>query len=440
MRRILIFCCLLLAGAWHASALAQSATGIGLRLFQSGLNQPVSVIRTDSEHYYFAELAGRIRVRTPDGVLQAQPALDMSASTFQCSWLGQMQSLAVVTGDEKGLLNIAADQGFSVHRQLYALYTTTSRIVLVRLRASTDFLTLLPASCEVVLMTEANASNHIGGGLSFGPDGLLYIALGEQFSSCSRVVSTGIGCDSSNAGSPSLHPFSKVLWGKILRINPNGTTAAGHALCGLPSNMAASYNAPNDNGFGVPNRCEEIYAYGLRNPWRISVDSQNNNVLIGDVGISGQEELNIATSAGADFGWPCLHGLSIMSGSGSSCAGVTTNSTTTASLLFDRLESTSIVGGVRLRRGDRFNGHYLGTDISKTIHFSPGGITGAINQMQPQWPKTVLRPVELFRAAPLSFPVSITDDRRGNVYLVDLAGSVYQFEFDDTIIFRNNFE
>jgi glucose/arabinose dehydrogenase len=426
-------------------AFGQSATGIGLRLLQADLIQPVSMIKADNEHYYFAELAGRIRVRTPDGVLLEQPAIDMSLSSFQCSWLGQMQSLPVVSGGEKGLLNIAADEGFSVHRRIYALYTTATRIVLVRLLASAGFTVLQPASCEVVLMTEASVSNHLGGGLAFGPDGLLYIGLGEQFSHCPRVVAPSdprsSGCQSST-GLPALHPLSRILWGKILRINPNGITAAGHSLCGLPSANVASYSAPDGNAFGAADRCQEVLAYGLRNPWRVSVDWQSNDVLVGDVGNSGAEELNVAVAAaaGTDFGWPCLHGLSALSGSGSGCVGVTINNTTTASLLFNAEESRAIVGGVRLRRGDRFNGHYLGADISQKIHFSPGGSTAGFNQLRPLWPKTVLSSIDLLRPVQLSFPVSINDDRRGNFYLVDLSGSVYQFLFDDTIIFRNHFE
>jgi hypothetical protein len=441
LRVVLSWWLVMLVMASIPKAHGQSATGIGLRLLQADLVQPVSMFKADNDYYYFAELAGRIRVRTPSGILLEQPAIDMSLSGFQCSWLGQMQSLPLVSGGEKGLLNIAAEAGFSAHRRIYALYTTATRIILVRFLASTDFTVLQPASCEVILMTEASATIHFGGGLSFGPDGLLYIAFGEQTSRCSRVVgpSNPPICQS-GTGLPTLHPFSNIFWGKVIRIDPAGTTAAGHTLCGVPSAHAAKYRAPDGNAFGITNRCPEVLAYGLRNPWRLSVDRQTNDLLVGDVGNAGAEELNVvaAAAAGADFGWPCLHGLSSLNATG--CSGVTINNTTTANLLFDRLESTGIVGGVRLRRADRFNGHYLGTDISRKIHFSPGGASAGLNQLQPLWPKSVLQPNELLGPAPLGFPVSIHDDQQGNVYLVDLSGSVYQFLFDDTIIFRNHFE
>jgi glucose/arabinose dehydrogenase len=156
-------------------------------------------------------------------------------------------------------------------------------------------------SCTVILRADQDFTNHNGGNIVFGPDGYLYLGLGDGGSGgdpCSRaqtldpasLVNTGSSCPadatySNNGGDPQ----SRALLGKMLRLDADGTTAAGSGLlCGRPrmahsAEYAIPPSQPGAATGSISSACDEVWAYGLRNPWRFSFDVAGN-MIIGDVG------------------------------------------------------------------------------------------------------------------------------------------------------------
>ncbi len=178
-------------------------------------------------------------------------------------------------GGEMGLLGLAFHPDFKTNGYFYVNYTKDSprETVVSRFKITNG---VADPNAETVLFTFAQPyANHNGGKLAFGPDGYLYVATGDG----------GSGGDPKNNGQ------NKAAWlGKILRIDVNGTEK-GH------------YGIPADNPFkGKAGLREEIYAYGLRNPWRFSFDAQTGQLWTGDVGQNEIEEIDIVTKGG-NYGW-----------------------------------------------------------------------------------------------------------------------------------------
>jgi glucose/arabinose dehydrogenase len=184
---------------------------------------------------------------------------------------------------EQGLLSMAFDPNYENNRRFYVYFTTNGGDNQIdEFKRSADRATRArPASRRKVLRIDhPTASNHNGGQLQFGPDGYLYAAPGDG------------GSTPNKAQSPS------TLLGKLLRIDP-------HPGGGDP------YASPDDNPFVGEAGRDEIYALGLRNPFRFSFDFDNDAVVIGDVGAGSREELDylpLAAANGANFGWPVCEG------------------------------------------------------------------------------------------------------------------------------------
>lgn len=197
----------------------------------------------------------------------------------------------VRSGGELGLLGVAAHPQFSTNRYVYLYYTATASGGGVETRVARysldDSGTFNKASEFILLKIDRPYSNHVGGQLAFGSDGYLYISSG----------------DGGSGGDPHENGQNKNnLLGKILRIDVNKTED------GL------NYGIPTNNPFvGTQATRAEIWAYGLRNPWRFSFDSANNNLWVGDVGQSAWEEINLVTRAG-NYGWGDMEGSSCYSG------------------------------------------------------------------------------------------------------------------------------
>ncbi len=181
--------------------------------------------------------------------------------------------------NEEGLLGIALSPGFESDHRLYLYYTTGNprRSVLSRWLAAGDRLN--PGSEEVILEVDEPYANHNGGQLAFGPDGYLYIAVG----------------DGGDQGDPHENGQNlAALLGKILRIDVSGER--GYAI-------------PPDNPFvDTPGARPEIYAYGLRNPWRFSFDQATGDLWAGDVGQDRWEEIDRIV-AGGNYGWNVIEGF-----------------------------------------------------------------------------------------------------------------------------------
>ncbi len=202
-------------------------------------------------------------------------------------------------GGEQGLLSVAFSPDYATSGRFYVYYTSKNCPNSPGCDEHVSEFTANPggdtasASSEQVLITirHPDQSNHNGGQLQFGPDGELYISVGD-----------GGGANDTEGNAQRL----TTLLGKILRISPqpNGySIPAGNPFNGGPECSTGPSSGSAD--------CPEIWAYGLRNPWRFSFDNATGDMVIGDVGQSAEEEIDFAhpgQNVGADYGWPCYEG------------------------------------------------------------------------------------------------------------------------------------
>ncbi len=242
----------------------------------------------DTHRLFVVQQSGQIKL-IKDGVMQTTSFLDISSEvTF--------------AGGEQGLLSMAFSPDYATSGRFYVYYTTKNCPQSPGCDEHLSEFTANPggdtanAGSEQVLITipHPDQSNHNGGQLQFGPDGDLYISVGDG----------GGGNDTEvNA------QHTTTLLGKILRISPqtNGyLIPAGNPFSGGPE----CANGPSSGSTS----CPEIWAYGLRNPWRFSFDSATGDMVIADVGQSAEEEIDFAPqgqNVGANYGWPCYEGLEL---------------------------------------------------------------------------------------------------------------------------------
>lgn len=250
----------------------------------------------------------------PDGrlvILQQNGAFKVYTGTLPLIDAGQ---LTVDTSHpERGLLGLAIDPQFATSNRLYFYYSADgagaadrNRVAWATIDPSTSMVNV--AGRTDILTGIYGPANHDGGGLAFGPDGHLYIGTGD----------TGCNCEC-DPGTNTRNFFPTCLTnlnGKILRIDREGGIPATNPLVGVASvkacgPMAACGNmgagrAPTDANTGAPRT--EIYAWGLRNPWRFAFDSQSGFLWIGDVGDKTFEEITVSKRPGEHHGWPYREG------------------------------------------------------------------------------------------------------------------------------------
>jgi putative cell wall-binding protein/glucose/arabinose dehydrogenase len=272
MKRTLRILACALALALVAPVSATAAPAVSLRLLARWrVSQPITIANAGdgSDRLFVLEKTGKIRV-IKGGQLLSTPMLDLSSK--------------VSRGTEQGLLGIAFPPGFAAKQYFYVNYTDTlGDTVIARyyMTANPDVATT--AGAQTILRVDQPYSNHNGGGIVFGPDGYLYIGMG----------------DGGSAGDP-LGNAQKhgVLLGKMLRINTEGASSP--------------YGIPPSNPFvGVAGYRSEIWALGLRNPWRFSFDSATGELYMGDVGQTAWEEVNIEPAGfagGRNYGWNYYEG------------------------------------------------------------------------------------------------------------------------------------
>jgi len=225
------------------------------------LSRPVQVFQRpgDAANLYIIEQPGRILIADPSKseTKEAAVALDIRARVND-------------QGNEEGLLSAAFHPDFPKKRELYLYYTAAKprRSILSRFTVSEDGKTIDPASEEIILTQSQPYSNHNGGTVLFGPDGMLYLSLGDG----------GAADDPHNYGQ-NLGTFL----GKVLRID-----------VGKKGENGAPYAVPADNPFvGKEGAKPEIFAYGTRNIWRMSFDAKTGQLWAGDVGQNEWEEIDI---------------------------------------------------------------------------------------------------------------------------------------------------
>jgi glucose/arabinose dehydrogenase len=257
---------------------------IRLERIATGLSQPVGLIapRDGSQRLFIVEQLGTIRIWKKGGVV-SEPLLDLRDR--------------VTTGYEMGLLGLALHPEFPKVPRLFVNYTTKTalhgiRTKIAEFRLGKDSNVVDPATERILLDISQPYPNHKGGHLAFGPDGFLYIGLGDG----------GSGNDPHDNAQ-----HLNTLLGKMLRIDVNGQ------LGEVP------YRIPPDNPFvGDANARPEIWAYGLRNPWRYSFDAVTGQLYVGDVGQYDSEEIDVIRKGG-NYGWRRMEGSICTPGVNPSC-------------------------------------------------------------------------------------------------------------------------
>ena len=218
-----------------------NAQDLELQLFASGLDRPVNLKHAGDDRLFAAEQDGIIKIINANGTVNSTPFLDIELRVGS-------------SGTEQGLLGLAFHPDYDINGYFFVNYTDTSGdTVISRFSRDGSNPDLADPNSELIVLTYSQPfSNHNGGELQFGPDGYLYISSGDG----------GSGGDPQDNGQD-----LGTLLGKILRIDVNNST------------MANPYVIPADNPFvGTAGARGEIWAYGLRNPWKFSFDSLNNDL------------------------------------------------------------------------------------------------------------------------------------------------------------------
>jgi glucose/arabinose dehydrogenase len=255
-----------------------SVPGIKLKLVVNGLTAPVAMdhAKDGSKRLFVCELSGKIKI-IKNGTVLPKPFLDVGSKLDK---VNKVYS-------EKGLLGIAFHPKYKSNGKFYIYYSAPSsdkkmdhKSVLVQYTVSSNPDIADPASGKVILEVAEPESNHNGGQLAFGPDGFLYVGLGDGGGAGDKHGATGNAQD------------LKTLLGKILRIDVDSKSP---------------YAIPRDNPFINSEARSEIWAYGLRNPWRFCFVRKTGALFCADVGQDQWEEIDIIKK-GKNYGWRIMEG------------------------------------------------------------------------------------------------------------------------------------
>jgi glucose/arabinose dehydrogenase len=358
--------------------------------------QPVHIAQPPkSDLLFVVEKVGRIKV-IDHGQEAARPFLDIR---------GRVKDDG--KGDEQGLLSVAFAADYTESGRFYVAYTDRHddlQVVEFRRSEQSD-LRADRSSARRVLSIVQPSTKHHGGLLLFGPDGHLYIGSGD-------------GGLSGDPNDTSQNP--RLLLGKLLRIDPLPPTGAAKPR-GKPKKGKAKprpqYTVPKDNPFvGRPGR-DEIYSYGLRNPWRFSFDRATGALTIGDVGDIGFEEVDYVTAGtgrGVNFGWSAYEGRQRYKG------GVPRSQTVFPIYTYRHGPGCSVIGGYvvrdpRLTRiaGREIVGRYLFGDYC----------SGRLYAFRPRPEKAGKNRKLRFEIPALS---SFGEDTSGRIYIVSKQGGVWR--------------
>jgi glucose/arabinose dehydrogenase len=256
---------------------ANPAPSITLQQLMSGLSGPTSITHAGDGRLFITEQPGRIRIWTGTQLLPT-PFLTISPIT---------------SGGEEGLLSVAFHPQYTQNGFFYVYYNDAlGNVVIARYRVRTDDPNVADPFGGVILLTIPHpAGNHNGGQLQFGPDGYLYAGIGDG----------GGGCDNAGAGCNAQR--DSLLLGKLLRLDVNQNV-----------NTPPYYGIPPTNPFiGAGDPRDEIWAKGLRNPWRFAFDRLSGSLFIADVGQNTKEEVDYRPNdspGGENYGWKRMEGFS----------------------------------------------------------------------------------------------------------------------------------
>jgi glucose/arabinose dehydrogenase len=363
-------------GSCAAGPPVSGVPALTARLVVSGLTDPLDVQSApgDADRLYVVEQRGRVRV-VRSGQLQGAAFLDVSSR--------------ISAGGERGLLGLAFHPQFASNRRLFVNYTNPAGHTHVSEFRASSADAADPASERVLLVVNQPFSNHNGGGLAFDGSGRLLVALGDG----------GSGGDPLDNGQR-----LDTLLGKILRLDVDG---------------APPYGIPADNPLlGVSGARGEIWAYGLRNPFRISVDRPTGDLWIGDVGQNRSEEIDVGLASrrgGENYGWRLTEGTQCFN----PASGCDRTGLTAPVYEYSHAEGCSVTGG-HVYRGCRMPalaGTYFFADFCTGLVRSFRLAGGAVTELR-DWTSSVRV------RSPSSFGV----DAAGELYIVDYAGQLYRIE------------
>jgi len=348
-------------------------SGLTVTLVADGLDSPLFLTSPpDDERLFVVERAGRIRIVRGNEVVP-EPFLDITD--------------LVSTGGERGLLGMAFHPAYAANGRFFLNYSDSdgrTRVVRYTVSADPDRADL--ASAALVLAIDQPYGNHNGGMIAFGPDGMLYVGMG----------------DGGSANDPHGHgQNTQTLLGALLRISVDGD--------------AAPYSVPRDNPFadGTAGRAE-IWATGLRNPWRFSFDRAGGHLVIADVGQNAWEEINVVDPAagGLNYGWQRMEGTHCTGALGCDSEGLTL-----PLVEYGHDQGCSVIGGY-VYRGTalpRMAGHYFYSDWCRGwLRSVRVGDDGTVDE-HTEWP-----------VGDLGTVVSFGEDAAGELYVVSQNGRIYR--------------
>ena len=373
-----------------APALQAASVDIELeRDFQNlAFSAPLGMLQApgDSSRWFVLEKTGRVRVFDSDP----------ETTTFDPDFIDLNLITNLDDDGEGGLLGMAFHPDYETNGEVFLSWTdvgTPMTSIIARFTVNPGGQTLNPGSRENVISVEQDFENHNGGQIAFGPDGNLYVGFGDG----------GSGGD----------PFGRAqetqnLLGAMLRIDVDG--GAPYAI--PPDNRFAGNAVCPANPDLLIDNCPEIYAWGLRNPWRFSFDSATGELWLGDVGQNAREEIDVI-ELGGNYGWDCREGFIAHGSSAPSCS--------TATGLIDpvhdypRTEGVSVTGGYVYRGSDipDLHGSYLFADFGsgrlwRLVDDGQGGLTDELL-------------LETGRAIS-----SFGEGNDGELYVVDYGGGLYR--------------
>ncbi len=363
-----------------------------LESFGPSFSSPVEIKNAGDERLFVVEKSGKIKILNPDGSVNSTPFLNI-------------EDRVSTNTNERGLLGLAFHPNYPENPFFFVNYTNNSGDTTIsKFSVSTDE-NIANESETVLLVINQPYGNHNGGCINFGPDGNLYIGMG----------------DGGSGGDPQNYSQSTgSLLGKMLRINVN----------------SGAYSIPENNPYG-----DEIWSVGLRNPWKFSFDSENGNLWIADVGQNEFEEINMVENnpANVNYGWRCYEGDEPYNMSGCPDNGLTFPVATYSHYNSGDFKC-SITGGY-VYRGNQISG-------LNGIYFFADYCSGEIGMLSTEdnsnWEMN------------LTFPningswVSFGEDISGELYIVSINGGIYkiidaalsqnELTLNNVIIYPNPFD
>jgi len=351
---------------------------IELENFASGFNSIVDLSNAGDERLFVVEQGGRIKVIDGDGNTLPEFFLNI-------------QNKISSGGGEQGLLGLAFHPDFANNGFFYVDYTAGSLNTRIsRFSVSADDPNIANPNSEVVLLEfDQPFGNHNGGDLAFGPDGYLYIGTG----------------DGGSGGDPQGNSQNRQNFlGKLLRLD-------------VTTNLSA-YTIPVDNPFiNDASTLDEIWAFGIRNPWRWSFDKLTGDIWMGDVGQNAREEINFQpanSTGGENYGWNCREGFIAFNDPASACSGLTEFIEPVFDYQTGSSDGCSVTGGIRYRgcTYPELYGKYVFGDFCS-------GQFWTTDQVNENW----------ITEEALSSDISISgfgEDVDNELYALDLDGTIYR--------------